>query len=186
MNKPVIIDIGSGPHPKADATHRMDMHLWAGVTQVHDLRHIPYPYESEFADKVYFGDVIEHLTKFDAPKVLKEIRRIMKPGATLEVTCPDVLWIMERIVHDDWDEKANVSWLRMHPDPWDNAMDYLFGGWRHPDEHKIPGMGHINGFHEKSLTKLLYECGFTRVYRVEDDRNPAPARWAVLKVNAIK
>ena len=97
MNKPVIIDIGSGPHPKADATHRMDMHLWAGVTQVHDLRHIPYPYESDFADKVYFGDVIEHLTKFDAPKVLKEIRRTMKPGATLEVTCPDVLWIMERI-----------------------------------------------------------------------------------------
>jgi hypothetical protein len=47
-------------------------------------------------------------------------------------------------------------------------------------------MGHINGFHEESLTKLLYECGFTRVYRVEDDRNPAPARWAVLKVNAIK
>jgi hypothetical protein len=93
---------------------------------------------------------------------------------------------MERIVHNDWDEKANVSWLRMHPDPWDNAMDYLFGGWRHPDEHKIPGMGHINGFHEESLTKLLYECGFTRVYRVEDDRNPAPARWAVLKVNAIK
>lgn len=186
MTEPKIIDIGSGPHPKPDATIRMDLHQWAGVTHVHDLRHIPYPFPTDYADKVYFGDVIEHLTKFDAPKVLKEIKRIMKPGATLEVTCPDVLWIMERIVNKDWDEQANASWLRMNPDPWDNAMDYLFGGWRHPDEHKIPGMGHINGFSEESLSKLLYECGFTRVYRVEDDRNPAPARWSVLKMNAIK
>jgi ubiquinone/menaquinone biosynthesis C-methylase UbiE len=184
--KPVIIDIGSGPHPKPDATHRMDLHQWAGVTQVHDLRHIPYPYETDMADKVYFGDVIEHLTKFDAPKVLKEIRRIMKPGATLEVTCPDVKWIMTQIVEGTWNENANVSWLRQHEDPWDNAMDYLFGGWRHPEEYKIPGMGHINGFSDQSLTKLLVQAGFKNIERVNDDRNPAPARDAVLKLVATK
>ena len=186
MSKPVIIDIGSGPHPKADATHRMDLHHWAGVTQVHDLRHIPYPYESDFADKVYFGDVIEHLTKFDSPKVLKEIRRIMKPGATLEVTCPDVLWIMTQIVEGTWDQNANVSWLRQNEDPWDNAMDYLFGGWRHPEEYKIPGMGHINGYCFTSLRKELEQAGFKDIERVADDRNPEPARWSVLKVVATK
>ena len=145
----VIIDIGSGPHPKPDATMCMDLHQWAGVTHVHNLTHYPYPFEDNIADKIYLGDVIEHLTKFDAPKVLAEINRILKPGGVFEISCPDVLWIMERIVKRDWNEKANVDWLRQNENPWDNAMDYLFGGWRHPEEHKIPGMGHINGFCEE-------------------------------------
>ena len=182
----IIIDIGSGPHPKADATHRMDLHQWAGVTQVHDLRHIPYPYESNSADKIYLGDVIEHLTKFDAPKVLKEIRRILKPGGVFEITCPDALWIMQRIVNNDWFEKSNVDWLCQNTSDWDNAMDYLFGGWRHPEEHKIPGMGHVNGFCEQSLGRELIKAGFKDIKRVPDDRNPAPANGAVLKMVATK
>ena len=186
IEQSIVIDIGSGPHPKPDATHRMDLHHWAGVTQVHDLRHIPYPYEDNFADKIYLGDVIEHLTVFDAPKVLKEIHRILKPGGVFEITCPDALWIMTQIVNNTWDENANVSWLRQNEDPWDNAMDYLFGGWRHPEEHKIPGMGHINGFCEASLTKLLVEAGFAKVYRVDDERNPIPARDAILMMVATK
>lgn len=182
----MILDIGSGPHPKADATDRMDMHQWAGVTKVHDLRHLPYPYESNSADKIYLGDVIEHLTKFEAPKVLAEIYRILKPGGTFEITCPDVLWIMERIVLGDWNEKANVDWLRSNKYDWDNAMDYLFGGWRHPEEHKIPGMGHINGFCEASLERIMIHAGFSAIQRVPDDRNPIPARDAVLKMVATK
>ena len=182
----MILDIGSGPHPKEDSTDRMDMHQWAGVTKVHDLRHYPYPYEDNSADKIYLGDVIEHLTKFDAPKVLAEIYRILKPGGVFEITCPDVLWIMTQIVEGTWNEDANVDWLRQHEDPWDNAMDYLFGGWRHPEEHKIPGMGHINGFCERSLHKELVKAGFVKVYRVDDDRNPVPARDAILKMMATK
>lgn len=186
MSEPIIIDIGSGPHPKPDATIRMDLHQWPGVTHVHDLTNYPYPFEDNFADKIYLGDVIEHLTKFDAPLVLKEIYRILKPGGVFEISCPDVLWIMERIVSNDWNEKANVSWLRQNEDPWDNAMDYLFGGWRHPEEHKIPGMGHINGFNERYLNKLLEKSGFNAIKRVPDLRNPEPARGAVLLMVASK
>jgi len=182
----MVLDIGSGPHPKPDSTDRMDMHQWVGVTKVHDLRHIPYPYEDNSADKIYLGDVIEHMTKFDAPKVLKEINRILKPGGEFIITCPDVLWIMKRIVNNDWNEQANVSWLRKNVDPWDNAMDYLFGGWRHPEEYKIPGMGHINGFCEESLGKILEEAGFKKVHRVDDEGNPYPANGAVLKMVATK
>ena len=93
---------------------------------------------------------------------------------------------MRRIVNNDWFEKANVDWLRQHEDPWDNAMDYLFGGWRHPEEYKIPGMGHINGFCEESLTKMLLDAGFAKVERVPDERNPEPARNSILKVICSK
>ena len=29
----VVLDIGSGPHPKADATHLMDIHQWTENTK---------------------------------------------------------------------------------------------------------------------------------------------------------
>lgn len=186
IEKSVVIDIGAGPHPKPDATECMDVHEWPSTTKQHDLHQFPYPYEDNYADKIYLGDVIEHLVYLAVPMTLKEIHRILKPEGKFEITCPDVLWIMDRIVNNDWNENANVDWLRQHEDPWDNAMDYLFGGWRHPEEFKIPGMGHINGFCEKSLIKLLEEAGFRKITRVDDDRNPVPARDAILRIQCVK
>ena len=182
IEKSVVLDIGAGPSPKPDATECMDVHQWPSTTKIHDLHAFPYPYEDNYAEKIYLGDVIEHLVFLAAPLALKEIHRILKPGGTFEITCPDVMWIMERIVKNDWKEKANVEWLSRHEDPWDNAMDYLFGGWRHPEEFKIPGMGHINGFNEKKLVAMLEDAGFTDINRVPDERNPEPARDAVLKI----
>lgn len=185
-DRPVIIDIGSGPHPKRDATVRMDIHRWVGDEVLHDLNFLPYPFVDDYADKIYLGDVIEHIVYLNAEPLLKEILRILKPGGLLEITCPDLLWVMTRIVNDDWNEMANVDWLRKHDDPWDNAMDYIFGGWRHSEEYKIAGMGHINGFSEVSLSNMLREAGFSKVIRVPDERNPEPARGAVLKLLAWK
>lgn len=181
-----VIDLGSGPHPKMDANIRVDFNPWPNVTHVHDLNSFPYPFDSNSAKKIYLGDVIEHVSKFDAPKLLGEIHRILATSGILEITCPDFRWIAERIVYDDWNEKANVEWLRRNKDPWDNAMDYWFGGWRNENEYKLPGMGHINGFDQKSLTRLLNEVGFINVYREDDERNPFPARNAVLKLIATK
>lgn len=186
-DRPIVIDIGSGPHPKADATILMDVHKWPGVTVQHDLHNMPYPFEDNYADKIYLGDVIEHLVYLAAPLVLKEIHRVLKPGAYLDITCPDLLWVMERMVKGDWKEMTvNCDWLNHYEDPWENAMNCVFGGWRHPEEYRIPGMGHINGFSEASLTKMLLDAGYSRVERVPDERNPYPARGAVLKLLAWK
>ena len=186
VEQSVIIDIGAGPHPRADATECMDVHQWPSTTKQHDLHQFPYPYEDNYADKIYLCDVIEHLVYLAAPLALKEIHRILKPGGKFEISCPDVLWIMTQIVNGTWNENANVDWLSRDEDPWNNAMDYLFGGWRHPEEYKIPGMGHINGFNEASLTKLLEDAGFKDIKRIPDLRNPEPARDAVLLMVATK
>lgn len=183
----MIIDIGSGPNPRQFADIRMDMHDWPHVNLKHDLTQIPYPIESNVADIIFFGDVIEHIDKFKLPEVLKEIYRITKPGGTVDVTCPDVQWIAERIAKNDWNEMANVPWLHFFPDdPFENAMLCLFGGWVNPHEHNIPGMGHVNGFNEKKLKRALKEAGFPHVGRVPDTRNPEPARGVVLRMLATK
>lgn len=182
----MIIDIGSGPHPKEDANVFMDIHQWGNVNCLHDLTVTPYPLESEFFDKAYMGDVIEHISIFDIDNVMSEVNRILKVGGKLEVTVPNVRWICERIVKDDWKEMANVDWLNQSHSPWANAMSYLFGGFHNINEYKIPGMGHVNGFDELSLRTLLIKHGFFDVHEVPDTRNPEPARGAVLKMIGFK
>ena len=178
----MIIDIGSGPHPKHDANVRMDLHPWPGVTHVHDMLITPYPFESNTFDKAYMGDVIEHIYIFDIDRVMTEVCRILKPGAILDVTVPDFRWIFERIVFKDWAEKANVLWLNPTNDTWKNALSYMFGGFHNINEYKLSGMGHVNAFDEKSLIELLNKNGFINCKRVPDERNPEPARNAVLKI----
>jgi ubiquinone/menaquinone biosynthesis C-methylase UbiE len=178
----MIIDIGSGPWPRANADIKMDLYPWPQVNCIHDLMNIPYPFESKTFDKAYMCDVIEHIHIFDIDKVLTEVHRILKPQAVFEVTVPDAYWIFERIIYNDWEKEANVAWLNPTNNPWKNAMSYLFGGFHNEREYKIPGMGHVNAFNFDSLKELLENNGFKNIERITDDRNPKPACNSVLKI----
>lgn len=182
----LIIDLGAGPWPKADATVKVDIHRWRDDYIIHNFTTFPYPFQDNVASKIYFGDVIEHITKFDIDNVLNEIYRILAPNGVLDITTPDIQWIAERIANNDWHIMANVDWLNKNNDPFEDAMDIIYGGWLHPTEHKIPGMGHVNGFNEAKLTKYLVKAGFKNVQRVPDLRNPEPARNSVLRMLAHK
>jgi SAM-dependent methyltransferase len=48
----------------------------------------PLPYESGFFDAVTLLAVIEHLEAADAGQLLREARRVLKPGGTLVLTTP--------------------------------------------------------------------------------------------------
>ena len=66
----MIIDLGAGPWPKHDATVKVDVNKWRDDYLIHDLSKVPYPFESNVATKIYFGDVIEHLSEFIVDVVL--------------------------------------------------------------------------------------------------------------------
>lgn len=179
----MIIDIGSGPHPKPDADVRMDIHDWAYVNCKHDMLKTPYPFKSNTFTKAYMGDVVEHIMIFDVDRVLDEVYRIMAPGGILEVTVPDVRWICERIVKNDWVENCgNIGWLNQAATPWKRAMSYLYGGFQNINEYQLAGMGHVNGFDETSLGALLASHHFLGIHREPDTRNPFPGNEAVLRM----
>ena len=183
----MIIDIGSGPHPKPDAHVRMDIHDWPYVNCKHDLLNTPYPFADNTFTKAYMGDVVEHIMIFDVGRVLDEVYRILASGGTLEVTVPDVRWIAERIVKNDWSQQCgNIGWLNQSSDPWKNAMSYLYGGFQNINEYQLAGMGHVNGFDETSLTRLLQDHRFVGATRQPDTRNPFPGNQAVLKMVCYK
>ena len=76
----MIIDIGSGPHPKGDADVRMDLHRWPYVNCLHDMLVTPYPFTDNLFSKAYMGDVVEHILIFDVDRVLNEVHRILMPA----------------------------------------------------------------------------------------------------------
>lgn len=55
------------------------------------------PFEDNFFDIVFFGDIIEHL--FDPESALSEIKRILKPKGKLIMSCPNIAYWRFRIYY---------------------------------------------------------------------------------------
>ncbi len=112
-------------------------------TFVHnDVRYgIPLPDTS--ADYVFSSHMLEHLTKDEALRVMKEARRVMKPGAFLRVCVPD----LEHVV------ALYQSGRR------EEALDLLY----------TPGSSSFHQHHYmydfQLLWGLLEEAGFTTIER---------------------
>lgn len=60
-----------------------------------DIDEADFPFEDNYFDAVYCGEVIEHL--FDPDHLLKEIRRVLKPGGTCVITTPNLAGWPNRI-----------------------------------------------------------------------------------------
>lgn len=54
-----------------------------------DLRD-PLPYEMNAVDKIFTSHLIEHFTPYEWAKIRKDWYRVLRPGGTLEIHCPDL------------------------------------------------------------------------------------------------
>lgn len=58
-----------------------------------DLTKLPLPYADNSVDYILLEHALEHFTVAQALAILDDLRRILKPGATLRVCCP----VLERL-----------------------------------------------------------------------------------------
>jgi len=103
-----------------------------------DIEDIPYNYEDNFFDEVFWGDNIEHL--FFPEQVAREIYRILKPGGRLVLSTPNHGWLINRLYY------------------------FATGVPRRTEGHKIPiwEWQHIRYFNKKEIRQFLKHCGFTK------------------------
>jgi len=80
-----IIDLGCGPR-KTPGAIGVDGYPYAGVDLVADLGRTPWPLADGISDHIMCRHVIEHVA--DPVSFLREIHRIAKPGALVEITTP--------------------------------------------------------------------------------------------------
>ena len=113
-----IIELGGGAgpkyHPNFDAMPGPD------VDVIYDLRKgIPLPDSS--VGEIYSGDFYEHLTFEEGLALLKQCKRVLKPGGFISFVIPDI-----------------VGNVRVHPELDPTIQSLLYGTRRHSfDVHKM-------------------------------------------------
>lgn len=120
---------------------------------VHHIRRLDdlFPFADSSVDFLYASHCLEHFEYGRVPKVLREWRRVLRPGGIARISVPDFDTLVE----------AYVQGGRKVPD----IEVYLLGG--HGNRFNY----HLALFNEARLSSLLIEAGFTHVRRWERDQD---------------
>ena len=112
---------------------------------------IPLPDGS--VDEIFSSHALEHVTKFEVVPVLREWKRILKPGGLIDVQVPDLAWCCRA-----WLEHQQTDW-------W---LDVLFGMCTSTGEQ------HRTGFTNNIMMAYLREAGLypVRYQTIESHGQP--------------
>lgn len=104
----------------------------------------PLPLPSGCADELFSAHVVEHVHDWQAPHLLAEWKRLIRPGGALVLELPNI-------------EAAARHLLEGKSDQW--CMWPLYGDGSHRD----PWMCHKYGYTPKTIRRLVEEAGFVDV-----------------------
>ncbi len=86
-----------------------DMRDKEGIDVVGNVRNLSM-FEDEEFDFILASDIIEHFPVAEAPAVLKEWLRVLKPGGTIEFRLPNLAAICKQYFDGGFNAR-NISWL---------------------------------------------------------------------------
>lgn len=165
--RPIGINIGCGHRPFASE----DSFRWINVDlDIRDPSGYEYrqgdatklPLDDGLADEVFSCHVIEHFWPWEVADVVKEWRRVLKPGGRIVVECPNLVKCMQLLVQAEATDNPKALVM---------AMNGLYGD---RSQKELP-MKHKWGYTPKMLAALLMECGFADV-RAEEAQFKQKAR----------
>ena len=110
-----------------------------------DIDEEDFPFEDNYFDAVFAGEIIEHL--FDPDHFLDEVYRVLKPRGIFSLTTPNLASIYNRI----------ALLLGYQPFLMNPSLRYPIGHLYEPlyYQEPIPGSDHIKLFTYRSLIQLL-------------------------------
>ena len=140
IQEPIRLNIGCGRRV-LDGWVNVDKAVRGSEPDIDaDVRDLPFP--DNYADEVMAIHLIEHFYVWEAPDVVSEWHRVLRPGGKIVLECPDLVKTVKHMY-----EGRGEPHLTMWP---------LYGDPSHMD----PLMCHKWGYTPDSLAKLLDYVGF--------------------------
>lgn len=137
------IHLGCGTRYIPGFVH-VDINAHPHVDHVADVRKLDFM-ASDTADMVYASHILEHFGRAECKDVLREWRRVLKPGGVLRISVPDFAAC------------AALYYEEGLADGLSGLIGLIVGGQRDAfDYHRMI-------FDERFLTEILHEVGFTEV-----------------------
>lgn len=122
---------------------------------VHDMTSLPIPgIEDETYDGVYSEHFLEHLTKTDGINFLKEMYRVMKPGAVIRTVWPSMDFVDMLNSEEDHSNNSFVVMYNKYILDRENPF-------RHPYYRSMHSLEQINSMskQKKAALRLLHQEG---------------------------
>jgi predicted SAM-dependent methyltransferase len=152
------LNLGAGPFGKPSYVN-VDMFPMPNVDLTLDIRR-KLPFNDETFLFIRIEHCFEHLDPiYDAPKVLNECYRILKPGGIVRIIVPDIAIFVEAYVKKDWRFLGNYT--------HDDAANHLTHVFRQGGEHKF-------GYDFSALKQILSLHNFHSILQTSFgvSRNP--------------
>jgi len=104
------------------------------------------PFEDSSVDEIYSSHVIEHFDFMEGQEVLREWRRVLKPGGIITIECPELLSLCKRFVEADEQTRIGL-YVQFYGYPWK------------------PGQAHKFLYTENQLRWTMDQIGFKNIQR---------------------
>jgi ubiquinone/menaquinone biosynthesis C-methylase UbiE len=108
------------------------------------------PFPDDYADEVHSYHVIEHFYRWDIDLILREWRRVLKPGGVMVIECPSF---------------DKIRWMLLSPRGRDVSLAML--GLYGAQEFGTPESVHKWCYSAYELEGILWGVGFDKVKRLE-------------------
>ena len=145
---------------RLDGYINIDWRKTVATDLVCDIRKLPYPDNS--VDIIETYHVIEHLPRHHLPGTLLNWFRILTPGGSLIIECPDLDRSVSRYLQGE-----------------DKQLDAIFG------HQRFKGDYHLFGYNFKRLSSLLKDAGFINVSE-KTPRDYHTKSWPCIRVECNK
>ena len=149
------------------------------------------PFTSNTFDLIYASHMLEHVSWYQVPRVLKEWVRILKPGGTIEIWVPNGLLIAETFVKAELGIENKIDedgWYKFNEqhDPciWANGRIFSYGDGT---GLKNDPNWHLTVFSPRYLRSLLTDAGLINIHEMErSEVRGADHGWINLGMRGLK
>ena len=115
-------------------------------------------------DAVYCSHNLEHYYRHDAAKVLRGFVHVLTPDGVAEIRVPDIRYVMKYCVDKNLDIDDTLYMSAAGPI---TVGDVIYGWALQIERSGVDFFAHKAGYTTKSLTKVLSDAGFERIYIAE-------------------